>query len=189
MSGGVSTGGSSELDLIAAGGENFTARMNVFYEAKKQVDAAIAELGLAKAAKDAYDDAQKKLATAKSKLETTNKSVDEMLLNAQEQSRQIIENASVKVAEDNATNSALRKQLEDQLAAAVTDRAAAVADAKAAATESRKASAEAKKATEEALAAKAEAEAKIVAYEDARNRYQSALDNLKATIQSVEIPA
>jgi hypothetical protein len=65
MSGVSITSGTPDLDAIARGGTEFLSRLQTFKDAKDAADKARADLGLAKDAKAALEEAQTILAAAK----------------------------------------------------------------------------------------------------------------------------
>jgi len=179
--------GPSELDVIAQGGANFTARMDSFYAAKTAMEEAVAAFNFGKAAKDAFDEATDARAKAKDVLDKAKAKAAEIIANAQQTADELTTKAQDGI---NARVNALQVQeadLKARTAAFDQQVADATAEAKASAAESKKATAELKKATAAAEKAQADADAEKLAALEARKKYEDAYANLMNSIQAVRV--
>lgn len=184
---GVSNDTMVDLDVIATGGQNFTARMENFFAAKKQMEDAIAELQLGRAAKDAFAEADAARAKAKDTLEKAKAKADEILSQAKDKADATLASANTAVAERMNGIQAQEADLKARTDAFNQQVADATAEAKAAAAESKKATAEAKKATAAAEKAQSDADAEKSAALAARQKYETAYTNLMNSIQAARV--
>jgi len=179
--------GPTELDTIAAGGENFLARMREFQSAKSQAESALNDLALGRSVKAAWDEAASKAKEAEQMLADAKAKVEQMLTSAQEQSQLIIEGAKSKIQSENEANAAMAADLKTQLAQIPVKIDEATKDAKTAAAESRKATIEAKKAADEAKKAAQESEAAHQLYVESKTKYDELYAKIKAV--TAEVPS
>lgn len=184
-----------DLNAIAAGGSEFIKRIADFNAAKETAEKAYADLALGKAAQDAYDQAAKVLADAKSKRDADNAACDadlaarrasteEWVLNTKAAAQAALDEARAKAAEAEANRRATQAALDDAKASQSAANAALKDAQDKAAQIISDASASVDKAKKDADAATKDAAATMADALTIKRKYTDALNKLQGLISA-----